>query len=28
VFLTNQWGIQASAPDKPLNAVYGALRRV
>ncbi len=28
VFLTNQWGIQATAPDRALNAVYGALRRV
>jgi CubicO group peptidase (beta-lactamase class C family) len=27
VFLTNQWGIQGSAPDRALNAVYGALRR-
>ncbi|MEO7912050.1 MAG: serine hydrolase [Roseiflexaceae bacterium] len=28
VFLTNQWGIQGTAPDKALNAVYGALRRI
>lgn len=27
VFLTNHWGIKATAPDQTLNAVYGALRR-
>jgi CubicO group peptidase (beta-lactamase class C family) len=27
VFLTNQWGIEAGAHDRVLNAVYGALRR-
>jgi len=27
VFLTNQWNIEGSAPNKVLNAVYGALRR-
>jgi len=27
VFLTNQWGIEASASKQALNAVYGALRR-
>jgi serine-type D-Ala-D-Ala carboxypeptidase len=28
VFLTNQWGIQGSAPNKALNAVYSALRHI
>jgi len=28
VFLTNQWNIEGSAPNKALNAVYGALRRI
>jgi len=27
VFLTNQWNIEGAAPNKALNAVYGALRR-
>jgi CubicO group peptidase (beta-lactamase class C family) len=27
VFLTNRWGIQATASQRVLNAVYGALRR-
>lgn len=27
VFLTNQWGIEANASKRALNAVYGALRR-
>jgi len=26
VFLTNQWNIESSVPNKVLNAVYGALR--
>src|SRR5262245_26116587 len=28
VFLTNSWGVEGSAPNLVLNAVYGALRRV
>jgi len=27
VFLTNRWGIEGDAPQRMLNAVYGALRR-